>query len=302
MTTTSITSGQQHQIVQFTEDAARRAAMDALAEIGPDIDKDGGQRVIERGDDLHAVIKAATLQALRDLSVSDRYADQEVESSYGYPEGYQRPKAFTDQVDILRACWKQLNPDSAVKYAREVYPTLQLPTWVEGPMALIRPGFFSNVYAEEVEEILKAIAASRQFLNYRQGQLTPKRFRQLERTARLIAQLAASQPGDLIVAPWQFGLHHRGRSVLRAREVFLGKEFGAGSRDTGTALITHPERLVRWEQLHVDCSGDEFTPDADGQFRKASCFHFYGRKVGFGAVGVGSAGERCGSASVILPQ
>ncbi len=79
-------------------------------------------------------------------------------------------------------------------------------------------------------------------------------------------------------------------------------EFGLGSLAVGSMLLTHPERLVRWEQLHIDCPGDEFAPGADGRFDHAPVFDFDGSRVGFGASQVSIVNEDYGSASGFLPQ
>jgi hypothetical protein len=58
-----------------------------------------------------------------------------------------------------------------------------------------------------------------------------------------------------------------------------------------------PERLQHYDDLRIDCAGDEYDyPDADGRFRDASFFDF-GGEVGFGACWFDGAFERCGSAS-----
>ncbi|HQI74664.1 MAG TPA: hypothetical protein PLY37_02270 [Candidatus Pacearchaeota archaeon] len=65
-------------------------------------------------------------------------------------------------------------------------------------------------------------------------------------------------------------------------------------------LLTHPEREVQWEQLHVDCAGDEFAPDADGDFSSAPVFDFNVGGVGFGASWFDDADGDYGSASAFL--
>lgn len=67
MTTQSITSGQEKQLVRFVADAAESAAKTAVAEamFG---NKDGAQLVIERGDELKVAIERAAIHALKQLS------------------------------------------------------------------------------------------------------------------------------------------------------------------------------------------------------------------------------------------
>jgi len=74
MTTQSITSGQIKQYKRFVEDAADKA----LVEVG--LDKDGLQKLIKNGDEFQTRIIAG----IRELSVSNQFADEEVEPSDGY--------------------------------------------------------------------------------------------------------------------------------------------------------------------------------------------------------------------------
>ena len=107
---------------------------------------------------------------------------------------------------------------------------------------------------------------------------------------------------DILVVPAQFGLRHKGRSVRRAREVFTANEFGLGAFAIGIMLLTHPEREVQWEQLHVDCAGDEFAPGADGVFSGAPLFHFDVGRVKFRASWYDRARGLYGSASAFVSQ
>lgn len=294
---TSITEGQKKQYKRFVEDAADKALIET------DLDKDGLQRVIENGDDLQAAIVAK----LRELSVTNEYANEEGKSNFGYLSGYTKPVEITDQVDILRSHWPSLNPGAALHYYRKVYPTIQYPRWVEGPFALIRPGFFSDKYGEELEEVLKAIKKDRngKFYNWREGQTGPQYLRQTAKAARAFQKLGDEQKDhDILVVPAQFGLRHRGRSVRRARAIMNSSEFGLGAFAVGIMILTHPERLKHFDDLWIDCAGDEYSPAADGVFSNAPVFSLgfgFGR-VSFFADWVGSTDECYGSASGFVSQ
>ncbi|OHA08652.1 MAG: hypothetical protein A3A44_02600 [Candidatus Sungbacteria bacterium RIFCSPLOWO2_01_FULL_60_25] len=82
----------------------------------------------------------------------------------------------------------------------------------------------------------------------------------------------------------------------------MAQEFGLGGVAEGCRALTHPERYVRWEQLHTDLAGDEYSPDADGDFSGAPYFDFNGGQLEFDTDWVGSPGESYGSASAFLPQ
>lgn len=286
MTTKSITSGQQKQYKRFVEDAAERA----LGEVG--LDKDGLQKLIENGDEFQVRIIAG----IRELSVSNQFADEEVQSSYAYPKGY-KVKGITEQTNILRRIFP------GVGFADEKLAARPLPPYAEGWFAIPKWETLAASYGEAVEKVLAMIKSKRTFTNYREGQLGPQHLRQATKGALMFRKLGDEQKDyDILVVPAQFGLRHRGRSVRRAREVFARNEFGLGAYEVGIMLLTHPERLVQWEQLHVDCAGDEFAPDADGDFSEAPFFHFGDGEVGFGADFVGYPDGSFGSVSGFLSQ
>ena len=283
---TSITEGQKKQVKQFAEDAVDRAIAEGL------LGKDGIQKLIENGDEFQARI----ITGIKELSVSNQFADEEVESSYAYPKGY-KVKGITEQTNILR----QLFP--GICFADEKIAEQPLPPNAEGWFAIPKWQSIAPTYGEAVEKVLAMIASKRKFYNYRDGQLGAEYLRQHAKTAKMFQKLGDEQKDyDILVVPAQFGLRHRGRSVRRAREVFQANEFGLGAFAVGIMLLTHPEREVQWEQLHVDCAGDEFAPDADGYFSDAPIFYFRVGKVEFSAYWCDRADGNYGSASAFLSQ
>ncbi len=283
---TSITDGQRKQYLRFVEDAAEKA----LKEVG--LDKDGIQKLIENGDEFQSRI----MTGIRDLSVSNQFADEEVQSSYAYPKGY-KVKGITEQTNVLR----QLFP--GIGFADEKLADQPLPPNAEGWFAIPKWEKFAPTYGEAVEKVLAMIGSKRKFYNYRDGQLGAEYLRQHARTAKMFQKLGDEQKDhDILVVPAQFGLRHRGRSVRRAREVFVANEFGLGAFAIGIMILTHPEREVQWEQLHVDCAGDEFSPGADGDFSHAPIFNFNDGKVKFYAYWYDDAYGYYGSASAFVSQ
>jgi hypothetical protein len=153
-----------------------------------------------------------------------------------------------------------------------------------------------------MEKVLSLIGKSRTLKNWREGQLGDKYLRQSEINEKMFAKFCEQQKGDIIIIPAQFGLTHRGRSVRRAREMFADNEFGLGAFAIGCMLLTHPKREQVWEQLHIDCAGDEYAPDGGGEFVGAPVFIWNDGGLHFGAGWTGGAGERYGSASGFVPQ
>lgn len=288
-TNLSITSDQQKQYKRFVEDAAERA----LKEVG--LDKDGLQKLIENGDQFQADI----VTSIQRLSISNQFAKEEVLSNYGYLSGYTTPKEMTEQTNLLR----QLIP--GVGYADEQLATRDLPKGAEGYLAILRWEKVAPTYGEAVQRVFDLIKQTRngEFQNYRKGALGPQYLRQHAKTVKVFRTLGDQQKEhDILVVPAQFGFKHRGRSVRRVREILPSSEFGLGAFAVGIMLLTHPERLQHYDDLWIDCAGDEYAPAADGQFDYAPYFLFSDGRVKFDASDVDFASGVYGSASGFLPQ
>ena len=284
MMTEKITLNQRKQIVRFVEDG-----IDAM-----NLQKDEAQRLIENGGEFQTELK----KLVERFSITNQYADEEVESSYGYLSGY-TPKGITEQTNRLR----ELFP--GIGYANEKLAEGALPENAEGWFAIPRWEKVAPTYGEAVQKVLDIIKQTRNgaFYNCREGELGPNQLRQSAKAKSMFQKLGDEQKDqDILVVPAQFGIRHRGRSVRRAREVMNANECGLGAFAIGIMLLTHPERLQHYDDLWIDCAGDEFAPDADGDFSGSPCFRFDGGGVGFGASDVGIADAGYGSASVCLPQ
>lgn len=282
--TEKITSNQRKQIVRFVEDG-----IDAM-----NLQKDGAQRLIENGGEFQSELK----KLVERFSITNQYADEEVDSSYGYLSGY-KPKGITEQTNRLR----ELFP--GIGYANEKLAEGVLPENAEGWFAIPRWEKVASTYGEAVQKVLDLIKQTRNgaFYNYRDGELGPDQLRQSAKAKSMFQKLGDEQKDqDILVVSAQFGIRHRGRSVRRAREVMNTNECGLGAFAIGIMLLTHPERLQHYDDLWIDCAGDEFAPHAVGGFSRSPCFGFDGGGVKFGAGGVGDANGYYGSASVCLPQ
>lgn len=243
------------------------------------------------------------VQALRELiqqwSATNQFANEEVASTYGYLSGYTTPKPITDQVKLLKEFFPELGT------VDESVATCDLPPDTEGYFTIPCWEKIALTYSEALQRVLDLIKQTRngKFHNYREGQLGPLHLRQHARTVERFQQLGDQQQGhDILVVPCQFGILHRGRSVRRAREVMTVGEFGLGAFSVGIMLLTHPERLQHFNDLWIDCAGDEFSPGAGGVFGRAPCFRFSDGEVRFGTGDVGVAHGRYGSASGSLSQ
>ncbi len=248
---------------------------------------------------------------------SNRFANEEIRSNYTYPPEYKGPKPINDRVKAIANIF-DLDPSQALEFAKNL-PVL--PDGAEGWFAIpsvdaLAKKHFPKVtdpaekYCQAVQLVHAKIAASRSFYNYREGQITPAQLRLSARTAHALDLIAETQKGDpstgsgqdILIVAAQLGLRHRGKSVRRAREVFVESEFGLGSLAVGSIVLTHPERLVRWEELDMDCSGDEFSPGADGDFSESPSFASTTARFRFDTYFVDLPDDLFGSVSGFLSQ
>ncbi|GAI20277.1 unnamed protein product, partial [marine sediment metagenome] len=258
------------------------------------LDDDRAQKLNERGDEL----KKGAMKLIQELTVSDQFANEEVKSSYGYLSGY-KSKPIVEQMKVLRELFPELGS------VDEKLAEADLPSNAEGWFAIPRWEKIASTYGEAVQKVLDLIKQTRddKFYNYREGKLGSQYLRQHAKTAKMFQIFGDEQKDhDILVVPAQFGLNHRGKSVRRAREVMNASEFGLGAFAIGIMILTHPERLQHYDDLWIDCAGDEYAPGAGGGFSRAPCFCFRGGRVRFGTLGIGRPGGYCGSASGFVPQ
>ncbi len=244
---------------------------------------------------------------------SNKYKDEEVPSTYGYLSGYRKPNGLTVQNNRLRELFPGIgfaNLDllGSIEKGEVILPAntegwFAIPNWIKNP------AIFGNSYNESLQKVLDKIKETRNgaFYNWREGQLGSvgsEHLRQTARTEKFFRELAEAQGNpDIMIVAAQFGIRHRGRSVRRAREVFFVNEFGLGAFAVGIMILTHPKRLMNYDDLWIDCAGDEFDDPGSGvRFGHAPCFLFRGGGVKFGTGTVGNASECYGSASGVVPQ
>jgi hypothetical protein len=259
------------------------------------LNSDRAQRLNESGE-----FWTSLEMLIQQHSATNQYANEEVASSCIYPPGY-APKPLEAQIAKLRNCWPKLKPGKAlIELERQ-----PLVSGAEAIFAFVRFQALAPTYNDAlVKEMLPALAQLRNgmFYNYRNGQLGSGYLHMSIRTTEALEVLFEQQKSDILVAPMQLGMAYRGKSIRRARELFGEGEFGSSSLMAGSILVVHPEREVQWEQLHMDCAGDEFSPKADGTFPLAPLFFVCDGKLFFDTYVVSNPLENFGSASTLLPQ
>ena len=191
--------------------------------------------------------------------LTDRFKDEEVESSYGYLSGYKPRGANSDlvpQTNRLRELFSGIgycNQDFLDKvYKGEVKLSKHAEGWFATPNWMKNPQIFGDTYSAAVLKVLNTLkhTLKGKLYNYREGQLDEQRLHQSAHSQKFWQELADAQGNpDILIVPAQFGIRHRGRSVRRAREVFLVNEFGLGAFAVGIMLLTHPDRLKHYDDL-----------------------------------------------------
>lgn len=289
-----ITEKQKENVIKLAENAFDRVIADNL------IDKHRINKLIKNGNEFQADIVALIME----YSLSNQFADEELPSNYVYPEKYKGPKPINEQIKEIANIFG-LDPSKALKYVKNL-PVL--PKGSEGWFAIPRWQMIAPTYVEAVEKVFEEFASKQEFYNGLDDQLGMKYLRQHARTVKLMEKLVDIQNhADILIVPAQFGLRHKGRSVNRAREIFVSNEFGLGAFAVGIMLLTHPERVVHGEQinieqLYIDCAGDEFAPNVSGLCLKAPVFYLEYGTVCFEGTFFGNCLESFGSASAFLPH
>jgi hypothetical protein len=234
------------------------------------------------------------------VAASSFFANEEVESNYGYPEEY-AVKPVYKQLAEFSTRFTGLDTSLTLAYSKKLPP---LPAGAEGWFAVPRWERLASSYNEAVQEVLDLIGRTRpSFSSYFSRDVDPNYLRLSERTALALEIIREKQKGDFLLIPAQFGRAHRGRSVRKVRMVYAPHEFGLGSFIVGCMLLSHPERLVRQEQLHINCPGDECSPHANSRFSSAPLFRSdVDGGVEFGINFVSCPSAHYGSASGFIPQ
>jgi len=230
-------------------------------------EKTGGKKG-KTGDQLRAFLEGRNPFERAELEKVLPYADEETESSYGYPEGF-RIRTVQEQLELL----KQHFPNLDASHVQEL-ASGELPEGAEGWAVIPKPEKIGKTYYKALEVVLDHIAKERKFQNYHEGALTEKHLRLKEKTTQTHAKLD-QQPGDFWVILFQFGKKWAGHSVRNAQVRFADNEFGLGPYEAAILLLTHPDRITGPNQLYIDCAGCEYSPDADGDFFACLNFDWY---------------------------
>lgn len=210
-----------------------------------------------------------------------------------------KSKIITEQIN--RLC--QLIP--SIGRADEKLAEQPLPQGAESYFAILRWQTLAPTYGEALQKVLDLIKETLggKFYNLCEGQFGPRYLRQYYKTVNAFAKLGNQQKGyDILVVPCQFGLHYNRLSVLGIREAMDDYEFGLGAFAVACMLLTHPERLQHYDDLWIDCSGDEYSGGGSNRFERAPYFNFKYGNIRFDTRWFGDDRERFGAASGFFRQ
>lgn len=258
------TDTQNAQLQQSLGEAVQQACRAAIDQL----DRQSAQLVLDMSTKLQKEIADSLLEIVKRHTVSDKYKDEQVPSSHGYPPTY-RVRPVEAQVTELRKLFPSLG-SCMEKLGRK--PLLD---GAEGWFAVPRWQALASTYNEAVEMVIEALGKRRKFSNRIVGRVGPSYLRQSVRSVLAEKILAEQQQGqDFLVIAAQSGIRHRGRSSRRARVSMAGHEFGLGVFAIASTLLTHPERLSSEDALMMDCGGDDYSIRGDMTFDRVPLFDF----------------------------
>ncbi|OGB73688.1 hypothetical protein A3K24_02520 [candidate division Kazan bacterium RIFCSPHIGHO2_01_FULL_44_14] len=265
----SLTAGQIKQILGFLRDVLIVIGLGFYQAQAFINDK---TRVDKFKEDFKALLNAS-------LKVNP-YIKERVKQAWFYPKNW-KVKNVTEQLAKLT----ELFPGIDLSQVEALVAKVTLQKWHDGIAVLPKLSFlgllwgiadpYGKGYGLICEKLFELIAGSRAFHNYRAGQMNDQYIRIMEQVREQLKKLEAETPGDVLVLAFDFGKTYAGYSPRNARhEALNNNQLPLITAQVASLLLTMPDRLTAWEQLFIDCSGDEWDWDAVGRWLYSVCFRF----------------------------
>ncbi len=195
----------------------------------------------------------------------------------GYPEGY-KIKPIVEQIEILQKFFPELA--SVDKMAIDE----PLPTGAEGWFAIPVWEAIAPTYSEAVRKVItllcRAMGNEQDFTgeslstngyiygygvsNIYAPDIKSETLWRSPRTNYKLFEISRRQGlRRIMIVPAQFGLFHRYCSIPEAEDKYLPDEFGLGAFEVAIMLLTHPERMIEFNDLlsSISCPGDYYKED-----------------------------------------
>lgn len=216
---------------------------------------------------------------------------------FGYPLDF-RMKNVLRQAHALHEYFP------SVGFADEAKEMSVLPQGADGWSVFFGWQRIAGTYHEAVDLVLQAITESRggKFVNFLVGGLGPERLRQEQASSHFFTQLDREQDSfGCLVAPAQFGVLHRNRSVVDVCSTLPVNECGLSIFEVALMILANPQRFQRKEDLWVSCPGSRWNdPHSPTCFDKVPYFHFNGCTLALHAKDISEARPFSGSATGFL--
>ncbi|OGB74342.1 hypothetical protein A2V68_01150 [candidate division Kazan bacterium RBG_13_50_9] len=253
-----------------------------------------------------AKFKEGLTALLEEAIALNPFSKERVKQAWFYPKNWQA-KGVAEQVIKLAT----LFPGIDLSQVEMLVAKLVAQKLADGVAILPKLSFLAKLwniadpygggYGPICEKLFELIAASRSFHNYRTGQMNEQHIRIMEDVREQLKKLEAETLGDVLVLSFNFGNLYAGFSPRNARfEALNNNQFPLIAAQVACLLLTMPDRLTAWEQLFIDCSGDEWDWDAGGGWTRSVCFGFDGGKLLFDNRYADYANDFFGSAVAFL--
>lgn len=190
------------------------------------------------------------------------------------------PQTIIDQAETIK---KYLGITMSIP---ETVPLL--PEKAEHYFLIPKWNRIGKTYVQACNAVIAAIKKQRDGKTYQWVEFTEDNLRPLKRD---VPEIIAAQFGEL----------HKGESVRRVRNSKDSNEALLGLYEICVMVLTHPDRIKSYDDLWIDCAGDEFAPAAGGAFSKSPVFFFFDRAE-FDTKDVDRVREYYGAASFFFPQ
>ena len=235
-----------------------------------------------------AKFKEGLTALLKETIAMNPFGKERVKQAWFYPKGW-KSATIEEQKARLATLFKRID----LSQVEALVAKMIVQKLADGIAILPKLSFLGELwniadpygkgYGLICEKLFELIAGSRAFHNYQAGQMNDKYIRIMEDVRVTLQKLEADTPGDVLVLAFNFGDLYAGFSPRSARwEALNNNQLPLITAQVACLLLTMPDRLTAYEQLFIDCSGDEWDWLADGSWTHSVCFHFVDGRLLFG--------------------